>query len=250
MDKVKVALLTTLLLGLFILIGSLIAFIIKKKQKIVDFSIGFAFGIMIMLIISDLVPEIIAVLSLKYIFIFIIFTFLGFIILKLLDNFIPDHDDNKMTSTELKGNLIHIGIVISLALVLHNIIEGMVVYSTIVNKTELGLILTLGVGFHNIPLGMIVASSFYQVSENRYKTMLIIFLISLSSFLGGMIMFFTGVTVLNTLFLGILLSITLGMLIYISVDELLPRIRKSKNKRESYIGITFGLIILLIAFFL
>lgn len=65
MDKTKIALLTTLILGLFIIIGALIALIVNKKQKVVDFVVGLAFGIITMLIITDLLPEIIESLSVK-----------------------------------------------------------------------------------------------------------------------------------------------------------------------------------------
>lgn len=247
MDKVKIALLTTLLLGIFILIGALVALIVNKKQKIVDFVVGLAFGILGMLMATDLLPEVIEKLSIKYIYIFIIFTTIGFLLLKLLDNFIPDHEDKKMTNEDLTNNLVHIGIVTSIALILHNIIEGMAIYSTIITETELGLMLTLGVGLHNIPLGMVIASTFYQSNQNMSKTVLTIILVSISTFIGGLIMFFLGLTTITDLVLGILLSLTLGMLIFICFDELLPRIKTSKNKKTSYIGLTLGVIIIAVA---
>ena len=70
MDNAKLGLLTTLLLGIFILIGALVAFIAKKKEKVSDFSIGLALGVMVMLVILDLLPEIIENLGLKYIYVF------------------------------------------------------------------------------------------------------------------------------------------------------------------------------------
>lgn len=250
MDRVKIALLTTLVLGLFIIIGSLIAHVINKKQKIVDFIVGLAFGIITMLMIMDLLPEIIEKLTVKNIHLFIIFTFIGIMILKLLDHFIPDHEDKKMTVSESKNNLVHIGIVTSVALILHNIIEGMAIYSTIITETELGFMITLGVGLHNIPLGMVIASTFYQSNQSISKTMLMITLVSLSTFAGGLIMFFLGITSVNDILLGILLAITLGMLIFISFDELLPRIKYTKNKKPSYIGIIIGITLILIASFI
>ena len=64
MDRAKLGLLTTLVLGLFILIGSLIAFLVKKKERVVDFSIGLAFGVIVMLILRELLPELIEHLGL------------------------------------------------------------------------------------------------------------------------------------------------------------------------------------------
>ena len=250
MDSAKLGLLTTLVLGIFIIIGALIAFLIKKKERVVDFSIGLAFGVIVMLILRELIPELIEHLGLKHIYIFIIFTTLGFFILKWLDNFIPDHDDEHMNHHERKENLIHIGVMTSVALVLHNIIEGMAVYSTIITDSHLGFAMMLGIGFHNIPLGMVIASAFHQSSENMSKTILGLLAISLSTFVGGLIMFFLSITTINPIVLGILLSITLGMLLFITINELIPRIKATKNKKTSIIGIAIGLILVIIASFI
>lgn len=252
MYNAKLGLLTTLLLGLFIIIGALIAFLIKRKERVVDFSLGLAFSVIIMLIITDMLPEIIEHLGTKHIYLFIIFTVLGFGLLKLLDHFIPDHDDDgKMdTAQEKKENLVHIGIITSCALVLHNIIEGMAVYSAVISNTSLGIAITLGIGFHNIPLGMVIAGTFHQSKETLSKTILSIIAVSLSSFVGGLILFFLNLTVVSSIVLGILLSLTLGMLLFIAISELCPRLHALKNKKTAYIGITIGFLIQLIAIFL
>ena len=251
MDNTKLGLLTTLLLGIFIIIGALIAFLIKRKERVVDFSLGLAFSIIIMLIVTDLLPEVIEHLGLKHIYLFLIFGIIGYGILKLLDHFIPDHDDDGHmdTAREKKENLVHIGVITSLALVLHNIIEGMAVYSTVITDKTLGLAITIGIGFHNIPLGMVVAGTFYQSKENLSKTILSVLAVSLSTFVGGLILFFLDITTISSTILGILLSITLGMLIFISLSELLPRIRATKNKKAAITGIIIGVIIQSIAFF-
>ena len=247
MKNIQLGLITTLLLGIFIIIGALIALIAKKKQKVVDFSIGLALGVICSLIITDLVPEIIENLHLRYIYVFLICTTLGYIILKFLDTFIPDHEEELMNKKELKNNLVHIGIVTSLAVVLHNIIEGMAVYSAILSDTSLGIAITLGVGFHNIPLGVVIAGAFYQSNQNMSKTILSILLVSLSTFVGGIVMFFLNLNTINSLILGILLSITLGMLLFIVISELIPRFLLTKDKKTSWIGISLGVIIMLIA---
>lgn len=250
MDNAKLGLLTTLLLGVFIIIGALLAILVKKKEKVVDFSIGLALGVMVMLSILDLLPEIIEHLGLKRIYIFLVGSIVGYCLLRLLDKFIPDHDHEEkanLNKGELRENLIHIGIVTSLALVLHNIVEGMAVYGTILSNAKLGLAVTIGIGFHNIPLGMVIAATFYQSNENIWKSITIITMVALSTFLGGLIMFFLNLNTINSLILGTLLSLTLGMIIYITIDELIPRIRESKSKKVCYVGMLVGLMILLVS---
>ena len=63
-------------------------------------------------------------------------------------------------------------------------------------------------------------------------------------------MFFMNLTVIHSTVLGVLLSLTLGMLIYILFDELYPRICHSKNKKINYLGIFLGVVILFISLFL
>jgi len=247
MNKYEIGLLTTLLLGIFIIIGAMIALLINKKKKIIDFSIGLAFGVIITLIITDLLPELIESLGFKHFYITLIGTVIGFLILKALDHFIPDHHEHKMTNKEEQENLVHIGVMTSMALILHNIIEGMAVYSSCLSNANLGIALTIGVGFHNIPLGMVIASSIYHSTKNIKKTIITILLVSLSTFLGGLFMYILRITVISELILGTLLSITLGMLIFILIDELLPKIIDTKNNKFSYIGIGIGVLLLVLS---
>lgn len=244
------ALMLTLVLGIFMLIGCFLAFIVDKKEnKIMDYILGLAFSVILMLIITDLLPESIEILGVKYIYIFIILIIIGFAILKLLDHYIPDHDDHKLTKKEMKDNLIHIGVVSSIAIGLHNMIEGMAVYGTCINDNVTALLMSLGVGLHNIPLGMVIASTIYQGNKSKRKTSLIILSLSLSTFLGGIIMLiFNGMV--NDMIIGSLLSLTTGMLLFITINELLPRIRKSKNKKETIFGIITGIILLLVSTFI
>lgn len=250
MERYEIGLLTTLLLGIFIVIGAFIALLINKKSKIIEFSIGLAFGVIVGIIVTDLLPEIFENLGFRYIYIAIIGIVAGFVILKLLDNFIPDHHEHKMSNSEEKENLVHIGVMTSVALILHNIIEGMAVYSSCLSNASLGLALTIGIGFHNIPLGMVIASSFYHSTKNIKKTIFTIVLVSLSTFLGGFIMYLLNLESISSYILGGLLSLTLGMLIFIVIDELLPKISEIKNKKISIAGILLGFILIILAMFI
>ena len=126
----------------------------------------------------------------------------------------------------------------------------MAVYSTVLVDASLGKMLLLGVGCHNLPLGIVIGSTLFTSNKNKYKSILLILLISLTTFIGGLIMYFLNLNTINPLVQGILLSITLGMLIFIDIDELIPRIKRSlktKNKLYTIIGILTGIIILVIS---
>lgn len=236
------ALLFTLGTGIFMILGMVIVFLTKNNKKIIDFSIGIAFSVMSMLIVMELFPEAMEKMSEAFSFpknILFIFGFilLGILLLKVLDLFIPDHDINDKETTILE-NLFHIGVVASVALVLHNIIEGMAIYSTVKTDLSMGFLIMTGVGLHNIPMGMVLTSTLYQANLNRKKTILFVSLVALSTMLGGIIMLFLNHFITNFV-LAILLSITLGMLFYILVFELLEEMRHSQSKMTS-IGILLG----------
>lgn len=252
----EVGLITTFVLGIFILIGALVSLFFKSKDKIINFSVGLAFGVIVGLIVCDLVPEIIENLGIKYCYVFLFFSVLGFYILKVLDGVVPHHHDHyasrheKLNKEEKSHNLTHIGLVTTVALIIHNVIEGAAVYSSSLADPSLAMSLALGVGFHNIPLGMVLSSSFFHSHSNKKMAWILIILVSLSTFLGGVIMYLFDLRIINPVVLGGLLSMTLGMLVFIVVDELFPRIKDTKDKKMTYMGICLGAVILLISMFI
>lgn len=240
-----IGLIATLVLGIFIIFGAFIIHVFKNKDKFLLVSLGMAFGVMMMLIFIELLPEVYEIFTSKWsileaILIIVSLSLVGLFLLKFLDRFIPDHDDE-----DEENHLIHIGIVSSIAIIIHNIIEGMAVYNTITTSLSLGIILSIGVGLHNIPLGMIISSTFYKSIKNMKKSNILIIVISLSTFIGGLIMALFNFT--NELAIGILLSITIGMLIYINIIEILPKLLKSEDKKTVLISTIVGIIVLFIS---
>lgn len=244
-----VGLLLTLILGLFILLGSGIVFITKNSNKVVNFSISMALGVMLALGIFELLPEALEHLEEAtkwYLPLLILMTMSGVIILKILDRFVPDHDLEDHSEKEVNENLHHIGMVSSIALILHNIIEGMAIYNTVTTDPKLGLFMCLGVGLHNIPMGMVITSTFYKYNNSIKKTLGASFLISISTFIGGIIMYLLS-SFITPFVLGILLSLTLGMILYIVCFELIPHVKDQLHEKTTYIGIALGILILIIS---
>lgn len=245
----------TLLVGLFIILGTVIGRFLKNNHNVLDFSICLSFGVLVTLSILELLPEIIEhiVEPLKFrgALIALIGVLIGFGMLTILDEFVPHHEENDSKhhhkdSNCLNEHLKHIGIVTSLALILHNIIEGMSLYIATLDDYKVGLLLCIGIGLHNLPMGFVIESTL----RNEYKfnkIMLISLIVSLSTLIGGLIAI---LIIPNTLVMGFLLSITLGMLIYISFVELFPTITQIKNNKIKFIGVLTGTFILVISLLL
>jgi len=247
-------LLFTLVLGIFIIIGAVIVFLTKNNDKFVQFSISLAFGVMAMLVVLDLLPEAYEVIDSGNVIYNIIYILIGatigFLLLKILDHFIPDHDDDHNTTEDDDKNLKHIGLVSSIALVIHNIVEGMAIYLLVTSDFKAGLMASIGIGLHNIPLGMVIASTFYKSNHNKKKTVLIILGISLSTFVGGLFIHLFDLSYMLDLLESISLTLTIGMLTYILIMELLPKIIHSKDKNITVCGIIIGFLLLISTLFI
>ena len=233
------ALLFTFLSGILITIGFIMAKISKKKKTFTQLAISMAFGVIIMLSFFEILKEAIEILKEEtgsIYFIWILgFTLIGVVFLKILDIFIPDHEAKNESE-----NLYHIGVVSCIAVLLHNILEGMTIYTTTTTDFKMGLLMVIGVGLHNIPMGMVIYSTLSKTKKTRHKKLIYLLLVTFSTLLGGFLMSLAS-KYITDLFIGLLLCITLGMLFYIAVFELLHEILEFKNHKLTIIGIIIGI---------
>lgn len=240
--------LLTLIAGLFFLVGGIITYKVKNKDKLNYFSVGLAFIVMLGLIFLDILPEVWELLE-KYklaekIIFLGIFIILGLLILKILDTFIPthhhNHKDNEKEHEEHISHIHHIGMLTIISLILHNILEGFMICGLAISNFKIGLLIALSIALHNIPLGTHIFSAI-----DLKKDKVLIGALSLSSLFGGLIFLLGGH--INNLVFALVMAFTIGMLIYIIFWELLPEVIVNKNKKETFIGILVGLGLLIVS---
>lgn len=237
-----IGLLLTLITGLFFLIGIYSLQKIKEKEQTALFTISMAFVVMLGLLTFHLLPELIELKK----FWLIIPTILGFLIIILLDKMIPhhhhQHTEDECDKVDHHNHLNHIGLVTIIALAIHNLIEGLTLYSVAISNVKSGVLMMIGIALHNIPLGFQIGNS---IRLNR-NSRLLIFILCISSFLGALIYILFGS--LNITIISILLSLTFGMLLYILIFELFREIKSNLMKREVVYGMLLGIIILTVTF--
>ncbi len=252
------ALLLTLLSGLFFALGFLIVRFVKNKKSLTIFANSMAFVILMGMLFKDLLPEIIALsenvnaTKSGKISLILFFIILGMGILKVFDLFLPHHShhhkDNEHNLKEHNNHNVHIGIIMSLSLILHNILEGMSLYIIAKESWTSGLLMALGVGFHNLPLGIEIASNLTNFKNSKQSKMILLSLI-LSSFVGGLMLFVLS-TQISDLVLLSLISIACGMIIYLALFELLKEIFNYLKNKFTYFGIGVGIVVLLLMTFM
>ena len=240
------SLLVTLLAGVFILIGIILGYCLKKKDKFIDISIGLAFSVMVILAFSHILPECYEALD-KNILRVLIYMLIGFMLLRLFDHLVPHHEHEEHSHKHEchTEHLEHVGILTTVAIIIHNIIEGMTLYITSSNDFKSGILLVIAIGLHNIPLGIMISSTL----KGKKQIIINSIILTLSTFVGGLIIFFITSNI-NEMIVGCLLAITVGMISYIIKDELLPSIIKGNNKKYNVLGMIIGIVILIISHFI
>ena len=230
----------TSLSGLSTIIGALIIFIKNKnKKEIISFSLTISSSIMLFVSLFDLLREAYKHISNYYQFIPTIMLIMIYAIVGgLLINFISNN--NK------KEDLYKIGIVSTIALVIHNIPEGIITFLSSSKNINIGLSLAISIALHNIPEGMVIGVPIYYSTNSKKITFLYTFIAALSEPLGALISLLFIKTI-NDYFYAVILSFTIGIMIYISIFELLRESLKMTNKRKIVIYYLLGIIIILLS---
>ncbi len=235
-------LLITFILGIFVLAGAAVAGFTKNEQFIRELSIAVALGAIIVLLACDLAPEALEGTEEIGWPITLLAIALGFAVLVVLDRFLPEshvaHSHSHADSAAF-----HISIATTIALTIHNIIEGMSVYGVATQSVSTALMLAFGIGIHNLPMGMIVYSGVRGHSLG--KRVGVLGAASLSTFIGGLIMFALGEKVDENI-VAFMLALTIGLLLYIVLVELLPHAIKAENKKLTIVGVLTGAAIVII----
>ena len=233
------ALLLTLVCGLFFWLGIILFKRSKNKIFLTNLSISCATVVMFGLMFLDLIPELVEIKN-NWL---ILFVMIGFGFLYVLDLFVPHHDhdhhENDEHTKEHQQHIEHISFITIIALLLHNMVEGCALYTVASDSMRSGVLMCLGIGLHNLPFGFQIASY-----SNKKNNGILLFLLIISGFLGGLLVTLFGS--INEMVLAFILALSLGMILHILFFELIKEVFINIKKKETLYGIIVGIIILLI----
>ena len=240
------AFILTTLAGLSTLLGMFLIFSKFNGDKIIISALGFAAGVMITVSIIDLIPESLNYLSsifriIPSYLISSIFIVVGIILSMIIDKYI-----NKGR----EGELYKVGVISMIAIILHNIPEGIATYLSTENNFRLGLSLTIAIALHNIPEGISIAIPIYYSTKSRGKAFIYTLFSALSEPLGALLAFLFLSKIMNNFIMGILMSLIAGIMLQISFYELIPTSFKYKNKKLSLSFFMIGILFMAISHFI
>jgi zinc transporter, ZIP family len=276
-DNVQIAFLLTIMAGLSTGIGSAIAFVIKEKSiKFLTFSMGLAAGVMLYLSFMEMLPH--ASISISQnlahphdgTWYTLIAFFSGMLLVAAIDRLMPgihnphevrmknsdsllddnaqivDSPSNNLKETEEKNNkrLMRVGLMTAIALAIHNFPEGIATFVSALEDPHLGFTIAIAIALHNIPEGIAVSMPIYHATGDRKKAFMYSFVSGLVEPVGAILCYFLFMSFLTPLIMGILLASVAGIMVFISLDQLLPAAGKYGEHQMSTYGVVTGMLLM------
>ncbi len=277
MENIMFAFGLTMLAGLSTGIGSLIAFFAKKtNKKFLSISLGFSAGVMIYVSMIEIFSKAQDALSLELgqqkgaVFTVIAF-FGGMFLIALIDKLIPSAENphepkNVLADCEgcgecevcvkeqkakaQKEQLMRLGVFTALAIGIHNFPEGMATFVSAFQDPSVAIPIVAAIAIHNIPEGIAVSVPIYQATGSRKRAFLYSFLSGLAEPIGALIGWLILIPIMSDMVYGIIFAGVAGIMVFISVDELLPAAREYGEHHLSIYGLISGMMVMAVSLLL
>jgi len=257
-DRLLFAFGLTLFAGLATGIGSLLAFYTKQtNKKFLSGALGFSAGVMIYVSMIEIFAEARKSLELyfggvKGYWITTIAFFGGIALIALIDKFVPSaenphamRDVKEMKSTKEKDtDLLRLGLFSALAIAIHNFPEGLAAFASAMHDPSLGYSIAIAIAIHNIPEGIAVSVPVYFATGDKKKAFNYSFLSGLSEPAGAFLGYFLLMRFFSDAMSGIVFAAVAGIMVYISLDELLPTAEKYGEHHIAIYGLVLGMIVM------
>ena len=256
-SNVVLAFSLTLFAGLATGIGSALAFFAKRTNtRFLAVSLGFSAGVMIYVSMIEIFYKAKDALCEEWgykpgYWATTIAFFVGIGIIALIDSLVPSienpHEIREATDTvnDKKAadysKLKRMGLFTALAIGIHNFPEGLATFAAGLKDPHLGIAIAVAIAIHNIPEGIAVSVPIYYATGSRKKAFYYSFLSGVSEPVGALIGFFVLWKFMNNITFGLLFACVAGIMVYISLDELLPSAQKYGEHHLSIYGLVAGM---------
>ncbi|MGI5868808.1 MAG: zinc transporter ZupT [Kiritimatiellia bacterium] len=272
MNNVPLAFGLTLFAGMATGIGSLIAFTVKRTNlRFLSVSTGFSAGVMLYVSFVEIFPkgleEMIAHKGdrLGYLHTTIGF-FAGILLIGLIDNLIPSAENPHETHGDEEAAMLHepkakkdnprllrTGMFTALAIGIHNFPEGLATFLAALRDPALGVAIAIAIALHNIPEGVSVSVPIYYACGSRRRAFVYSLLSGLAEPIGALVAYllliaFGGAdAIVSPTIMGCAFAGIAGIMVYISLDELLPTSQAYGKGHDSLFGLVGGMLVMAIS---
>ena len=250
--SIWIAFALTLVAGLSTGIGSLMALLAKRTStRFLCTSLGFSAGVMLYVSFMEMIPQAKEALTQcfgeKTGMLYLMMAFFGGIaLIMLIDFFIPKtaanpHEVYRVEDMNTSHSLKRVGILVALSLAIHNFPEGMAAFISGLSGMDVAIPITIAIAIHNIPEGIAVSVPIYHATGSRRKAFWWSFLSGLAEPLGAVTAYFFLLPHWSPALNGIVLTAVSGIMVFISLDELLPTAEKFGKHHLSVAGLISGM---------
>ncbi len=252
------ALLLTLIAGLSTGIGSIMALFAKRTNtKFLSLSLGFSAGVMLYVAMIEIFSKSQSYLTDCYgtvrgsYFAAAAF-FAGIIFIGLIDYFIPstESDIGAKPDDDRQSRLKRMGVVTALTIGIHNFPEGMATFTSALKDPGLGVAIAVAIAIHNIPEGIATSLPIYFSSGNKKKAFGISFLSGMTEPIGALLGYLVLRPFFNDTTFGIIFGMIAGIMVFISLEELLPMAHEYEKSKITIIGVVLGMAVMALSLLL
>ena len=258
LESVLFALGLTVFAGLSTGIGSMMAFFSKKfNPKFLAGSLGFSAGVMIYVSLVEIFVKAKDSLINHYgdkqgYWYTVIAFFVGIGIIALIDKLVPSFEnphelkniDKEQLEEGKKNKLMRMGLFSALAIGIHNFPEGLATFMAALQDPTLGISIAVAIAIHNIPEGIAVSVPIYYATKSRKKAFNYSFLSGFAEPVGALAGFFLLKSFINDATFGLIFASVAGIMVYISLDELLPTAEEYGEHHVAIFGLIVGMIVM------
>ncbi len=273
----------TLFAGLSTGIGSALAFFAKKTNtKFLSIALGFSGGVMLYVSFVEIFIKakdaLVAELGYRggY-WVTTIAFFGGILLIAIIDKMVPtfenphemagiedmveideieehlkEMEEKQVSEHEGKrsSSLYRMGIFSALAIGIHNFPEGLATFTSALKDPALGISIAVAIAIHNIPEGIAVSVPIYYATGDKRKAFYYSFLSGLSEPVGALVGYVLLYRYFNDLVFGILFAGVAGIMVFISLDELLPAAQRYGEHHLSIYGLVAGMVVMAVSLLL
>ena len=257
-NNVLTAFLLTLCAGLATCVGGVISLFTKRTNtKFLSASLGFSAGVMIYISFVEMFPKAQEYLIASFgerggTWAVCAAFFGGMALIMLIDNLIPspESDLTAIKAGKHDAKLQRMGLLMALAIGIHNFPEGLATFTSTLDNIKLGVTIAVAIAIHNIPEGIVTAVPVYFATGSRKRAFWMSMLSGLTEPLGAVVGYLILRPFLSGTVYGIIFAAIAGMMIYVSVEELIPMAREYDKGNTMIFGCIAGMTIMAVSLIL
>ncbi len=259
MNNILLAFLLTLFAGLATGIGSAIALVAKHTNtRFLSFSLGLSAGVMIYISFVEILAS--AQGSLAGVYglrmgnaITAVAFFGGMLLAGMIDRLVPSaenpHEAHLIEELSDKSrkkskNLGRVGLVTAISIAIHNFPEGITTFMSATETPAIGIAIAVAIAIHNIPEGIAVSVPVFYATGSRKKAFWYSFLSGLSEPVGALAAYLVLMPFLSPLLMGCTFAAVAGIMVFISLDELLPAAHEYGQHHVAIAGVVTGMAVM------